>query len=385
MGMQSEITKTGPIKRIIRNIGTRMNSSGIRGIRKSGGKSSKKAGMPPGSIVHVGRKSSEPISINLIDYTGRKITEKTVRNISECREYLNRKSVTWININGLHDTKNIKDVGDYFKVHPLVLEDIANTEQRPKIEDYGDYMFIVLKMLSGSSKDKDVESEQVSLIVGKGFVVSFQEKRGDLFGPLRERIRKSKGKIRESGPDYLAYAIMDIIVDNYFHILEITGEEIEEVESEVVSDPKDTTLNKIYALKRKLISMKKIAWPLREVANDMQKPYNKLIKKSTSIYLHDVHDHVIQVIDTLETYRDLVSGMLDTYLSVVSNKMNEVMKVLTIFAAIFIPLTFIAGVYGMNFRVMPELEWKYGYLFVWIIMITLGVSMLAYFRRKGWM
>jgi len=270
-------------------------------------------------------------------------------------------------------------------LHPLILEDIVNTEQRPKMEDFEQYIFVVLKMLQYNEKEDEIIAEQVSLILGSNFVISFQETEGDIFDPIRDRIRNSKGRIRKMGADYLAYALLDAVVDNYFTILEKIGEKIETVEEELVANPIPETLQIIHTMKREMIFLRKSVWPLREVVGGLQRAESALIQESTGIYLRDVYDHTIQVIDTIETFRDMISGMLDIYMSSVSNKMNEVMKVLTIFAAIFIPLTFIAGIYGMNFQYMPELEWQLGYFAVLLIMLLVAVSLLVYFRKKKWL
>jgi magnesium transporter len=265
------------------------------------------------------------------------------------------------------------------------LEDILNTDQRPKMEDYGEYIYIVLRDLDYSDKSNEIEGEQISLIVGSNFVFSFQEREGDTFDPIRDRIRNNKGRIRKMGADYLAYALLDSIVDNYFIILERLGEKIEWLEEKLVTDPARETLQTIHHLKRELLFLRKGVWPLREVINSLARGESSLVTEPARVYLRDVYDHTIQTIDTIETYRDMVSGMLDIYLSSVSNRLNSVMKVLTIIATIFMPLTFLAGVYGMNFKFMPELEWRWGYPLVWLIMAGIGVSMLIYFRKKKWL
>jgi magnesium transporter len=293
--------------------------------------------------------------------------------------------VTWINVDGLHQVEVIEKLGECYGLHPLVLEDILNTDQRPKMEDYGEYIYIVLRDLDYSDKSNEIEGEQISLIVGSNFVFSFQEREGDTFDPIRDRIRNNKGRIRKMGADHLAYALLDSIVDNYFIILEKLGEKIEWLEEKLVTDPTRETLQGIHHLKRELLFLRKGVWPLREVINGLARGESSLVTEPTRIYLRDVYDHTIQTIDTIETYRDMVSGMLDIYLSSVSNRLNSVMKVLTIIATIFMPLTFLAGVYGMNFKFMPELEWRWGYPLVWLIMAGIGISMLIYFRRKKWL
>ncbi|MDY6931671.1 MAG: magnesium/cobalt transporter CorA [Halobacteriota archaeon] len=348
-------------------------------------KRSNKVGLPPGTLVHVGEKRVEKVKITIIDYDKEQFQEEEVEQVEECFPFKDEPTVTWINIDGIHDIEIIEKIGKHFGIHPLILEDILNTAHRPKMEDLGDYIFIVLKMLYYDGKEKEIKTEQVSLILGKQFVISFQERKGDVFDPIRDRIRNSKGRIRKMGGDYLAYALLDAIVDNYFIILEKIGEEIESLEEELVGSPGPETLHLIHGLKREMIFLRKSVWPLREVISTMERGESSLINESTGIYLKDVYDHTIQVIDTIETFRDVISGMLDTYLSVVSNKMNEVMKVLTIIATIFIPLTFIAGIYGMNFEYMPELGWYWGYFTVWFVMAIVAVLMVYYFRRKGWL
>jgi magnesium transporter len=265
------------------------------------------------------------------------------------------------------------------------LEDILHTGQRPKFEDFEKYIFIVFKMLYFDENGDDILEEQISIILGSNYVISFQEKEGDVFNPVRERIRAGRFQIKKRKIDYLAYALIDAVVDNYFLILEKIGEKIEDLEEELLDNPTPETLQTIHHLKRKLISLRKSVWPLREVIGGLERGESALFHKSTSIYLKDVYDHTIQVIDTIETFRDMVSGMLDMYLSNLSNKMNEVMKVLTIIATIFIPLTFIAGIYGMNFEFMPELKWHWGYFLIWGLMIVVGIAMVFYFRRKKWL
>jgi len=354
-------------------------------------RSLKKRGLPPGSLVHVGEKKTEKVRISIIDYSTGRFEEKEVRNVEECFPFKRKPTVTWINVDGLHEVDIIEKLGKCFEIHPLVLEDILNTDQRPKMEDFDKYIFFILKMLYIDIKTQEIHSEQVSLILGKNFVISFQESIGDIFDAVRERIRKGKGRIQKMDADYLVYSLIDAIVDNYFIILEKIGERVESMEEDLVSNPVPQTLQKIYNLKREMIYLRKSVWPLREVINGLLREESKLIKDSTHIYLRDLYDHTIQTIDTIETFRDMISGMLDIYMSSVSNKMNEVMKVLTIFAAIFIPLTFVAGVYGMNFSPdaspfnMPELNYYWAYPMILFAMAIIGVIMLIYFKRKKWL
>jgi len=253
------------------------------------------------------------------------------------------------------------------------------------MEDFGDYIFTVLKMLQYNEEDKETQVEQISIIFGSNWVISFQENTGDVFDPIRERLRTNKGRIRKMGADYLVYALIDAVVDNYFVVLERIGELIEEIEDEIVTNPSPETLQTIHNLKRQVILLRKSVWPLREVISRLERLESKLINKPTIIFLRDVYDHTIQVIDAVETFRDMLSGMLDVYMSSVSNRMNEVMKVLTIIATIFLPLTLVAGIYGMNFAFMPELEWFWGYPFALLVMLAIGLVMLFYFRRRNWL
>lgn len=348
---------------------------------------SRKAGLPPGSLIHVGEKKDEKTKITIIDFDEQNFQQKDVGDVKECFVFKETSTVTWINIDGVHESEVIGRIGDCYGIHPLILEDIMTTAQRPKMEDLGNYIYVVLRMLICEKDSDEVQSEQVSLIVGQNFIISFQESAslGDVFDPVRDRIRTGKGRMRKLGADYLAYALIDAIVDNYFIVLEKLGERVEVLEEELVTDPGQKTLHEIHSLKREMIYVRKSVWPLREVVGGLERAESPLIKDTTGIFLRDVYDHTIQVIDTIETYRDMLSGMLDMYLSSVSNRMNQVMKVLTIIATIFIPLTFIAGVYGMNFKYMPELEWRFGYFAICGVMLAIGITMVILFKRKKWM
>lgn len=346
---------------------------------------SKKAGLPPGTLIHIGTRKTERPRIAFLHYDEGAVEEKEADKVEECFAFKETPGVTWVNVDGLHEIQILEKLGSCYGLHPLVLEDILNTDQRPKVEDYGDYLYIVLRMLSIEKSSDSIESEQISLILGPNYVFSFQERRGDVFDPVRERIRTGKGRMRKMGADYLAYALIDAIVDNYFVVLEKLGEEIESLEEELVQDPRTSTLREIHRLKRELIFLRKAVWPLREVIGSLERGECPLVREATTLYLRDVYDHVIQVVDTLETFRDMLSGMLDIYLSSVSNRMNAVMKVLTVIATVFMPLTFLAGVYGMNFKYMPELEWRWGYPFIWLVMIVIGAFMMLFFKRKKWL
>ena len=348
-------------------------------------RASKKIGLVPGSLVYTNEKKMEIPKITVIDFDEKNVQETEAKRMEEYFPFKDTPTVTWINIDGLHDVDMIEKIGIHFNLHPLILEDILNTNQRPKYEDFEDFLYIVLKMLSYDEVENEINAEQVSIVIGPNFVLSFQEREGDVFNPVRDRIRNAKGRIRKMGADYLAYALLDAVVDHYFIVLENLGEKIEGMEDELVTNPSPETLQKIHVLKRETIFLRKSVWPLREVVDGLDRKETRHIRKTTHIYLRDVYDHTIQIIDTVETFRDLIAGMLDIYLSSISNKMNNVMKVLTIIATIFIPLTFIAGIYGMNFKYMPELEWRWSYPIVWGIMIFITASMVCYFIRKDWL
>ena len=346
---------------------------------------SKKIGLPPGTLVHIGEKKTEKVEIGLIDYDEGHFQEKASVTVEEAIPFKEKPTVTWLNVTGVHDVKIVEQIGKAFNIHPLLLEDIVHTGQRPKLEDFEDYLFFVLKMLTYDEEKNTLVAEQVSLILGPHFVISFQETDSDVFNPVRERIKSAKGRIRKLGSDYLAYALIDTIVDNYFFILEHFGEKIEALQEDVLSVPTPETLQIIQATKGDMIFLRKSVWPLREAISVLYRGESSLITDKVMPYLRDVYDHTIQVIDSIETFRDMISGTLDVYLSSVSNKMNEVMKVLTIIATIFIPITFIAGVFGMNFKYMPELEWRWAYPIVWLVMLAVGIAMLIGFRRRKWL
>jgi len=347
---------------------------------------SKKAGLLPGTLVHIGDKLSDATKITLLDYEGDHYQEKNIDHIDELRAFKDRQAVSWVHIEGIHDTRILEQLGDVFGLHPLILEDILNTDQRPKMQDMGDYMFIVLKRFCNTCDEhNDISAEQISVVLGPNYVISLQERSDALLDPIREHIKTSKGRIRKAGADYLAYSIIDMVLDSYFGILETLGDKIEIEEEALVNNPTPSTLRVIQHLKRDMIFLRKSIWPLRETISALERSESPLIQDTTGIYLKDIYDHAIQVIDTVETYREMLSGMIDIYLSSLSNRMNQVMKVLTIIATIFMPMTFLAGVYGMNFKHFPELEWHWGYLLFWIINLTIAVVMLILFKRKKWL
>jgi magnesium transporter len=347
-------------------------------------KRSNKTGLPPGSLVYVGDKVPKGTRIRVIDYDEVNYEQNEVQDIKDILKYKKTNTITWINFDGVHNPELIEKVGKEFNLHPLVMEDILNTDQRAKIDDYDDYIFVVARMFYNIRGINEVHSEQISIVIGKNFILSFQETEGDVFDLLRDRLKLNKGRARKLGSDYLGYCLIDLIVDNYFSIIEKIGEDLEGIEEELTGEPDPNTLQRIHDIKQRMIFLRKSVWPLREAVGRFQRLENALITNETRIYLRDVYDHTIQVIDTVESYRDTTSSMIDIYLSSISYKMNEIMKVLTIISTIFIPLTFIAGVYGMNFQVMPEIYWNYGYYAILGVMATVGISMLYYFKRRKW-
>lgn len=350
-------------------------------IRKS-----HKVGLAPGSLVPVEvREDAGPARITVLEYGTDHQRAETIDSVERAASFREREPVAWINVDGLHDVEVLERLGSDYQLHPLVLEDILNTETRPKLEDYEDYLFMVLKMLTFDPDARQVREEQLSVVLGEGWVLSFQEREGDVLEPVRDRIRRGKGRIRRSGSDYLAYALVDAVVDHYFVVLEEIGDWADRIEVRLLDDPDERLMHEIHQLKRELLHLRRSVWPVRELVNGLHREGTSLVSPDVRVYVRDAYDHTIQVIDTTETYRDLVSGTLDTYLTSVSNRMNEIMKVLTIMASLFIPLTFVAGVYGMNFENMPELAWPWGYPVVLGGMGLMAAGMLYYFWRKGWL
>jgi magnesium transporter len=343
---------------------------------------SSKAGLPPGSLVYVGERKAEEPLITIIDYTDAEYHEIETEKPEDTYPFREAQTVSWINVARISDVSIVEKIGTHYHIHPLILEDILTQGQRPKFEDMDDYLFVILSMLS--LEGDSIKSEQVSLVFAGNYLITFQEIDGDVFDTIRDRIRNAKGRIRKMGPDYLAYSLIDAIVDNYFIILEKLGERIEDLETELVENPGSGLLRNIHELKRELLFLRKSVWPLREVVSGLTKRESPLVQESTVMYLRDLYDHTVQVIDTVETFRDMLAGFLDIYLSSVSNRLNSVMKVLTIISTIFIPLTFIAGVYGMNFVYMPELHTHWGYPVVVTFMTAIAVTMLVMFKRKKW-
>ncbi len=342
--------------------------------------------MPPGTLLHVGELKSQNSLITICGFGESIYWEKKTDDLDECRDLLQVGApVIWVNIDGLARIDLLEEIGNYFNLHQLTLEDILNTAQRPKQEDYEGYTYIACKALDYNDREDVVESEHVSLIIGSNYLLSVSERETDNFTLLRKRLETNKGGVRTRGAEYLTYSLLDVIVDHYFVVLEKTGERIESLEENIFKQPDEKTLQAVHDLKREMIGIRQAAWPMREVLIGLEQSESIFVNKAIALHLRDVYSHVVQIIDTIEIYREMLSGMLDIYLSSVNNRLNEVMKILTIFAAIFIPLTLISGIYGMNFKFMPELEWLYGYPFALGLMIATAIVLLGYFRRKKWL
>ena len=348
-------------------------------------KSSQKAGLAPGTMVHVGEKKAERTKIHFFKYSAETVEENEIEKIEDVFHLMDAPGITWINIDGLHEIEAIDRIGKHFGVHALTLEDIVNTNQRPKMEAFDNYTYVVLKMMSVDKIAKEIHEEQISFILGETYLLTFQETEGDIFNGVRERIRKGLGRIRKMGSDYLLYALMDAVVDGYFLLLDFLGEQTGNIEEVMLTDADQDALLMIHGIKRELIHFRRQVWPIREFLSVMINGGSELIEESISLFLRDLYDHTIQVIDTIESFRDALSGLQDVYLSSLSNKMNEIMKVLTIIATLFIPITFLAGVYGMNFRYMPELALKWAYPLFWVVVILVVGIMVIWFKGKKWL
>lgn len=348
----------------------------------SGKKRSRKAGLPPGSLVHIGEQKIETPRLTAFNFDEQRLEEKTLTDAAEVLTYKGKTGLTWINIDGLHDAKLLETLGAGFGLHPLMLEDIANTEQRPKLEDYGEYLFIVVKMLS--RPDQTVLTEQLSLVVGKNLLMSFQERRSSVFDPICARLRSGKGRARASGADFLAYQLIDAVIDDYFVVLERLSDEVEALEDRVIAAPRPNGLRTLHVLKKDMIHLRRSIWPLRDVISALQRGDSPLIGELVRMYLRDIYDHAVAAADTVEAMRDLLNSTLEIHMSNMSNRLNEVLKVLTLITTLFIPITFIAGVYGMNFKYMPELDWPWGYPAALLLMAVVAAGMFLYFKRKKW-
>ncbi|WP_319549988.1 magnesium/cobalt transporter CorA [Desulfogranum marinum] len=349
-------------------------------------KSSEKAtGLSPWSPVFIGNRKLEKTIIRILDYNKNTLEDETVDTPGNMGQFFGAETVTWISVYGLHDVDIIKSVGEIFGIHPLTLGDIANTGQRPKMEEYENYIYLVLKMLRFDSDEEIVKADQLSLILGEHFLLTFHEQPIDIFLPVRQRISKSKGRIREKGPDYLAYALLDTIIDNYMIAIENIGSKIEELEDLILEEPTQELLSQITNYKREVNYLRKSIRPARELLLQLAKNDSEFIREQTTPFLKDLQDIATQATETLDSYREMLSDHLNIYNTAVSNRLNEIMKVLTVFAAIFIPLTFIAGIYGTNFEYVPELHFKYSYFIFWGMMLLVAGVMLRFFRRKGWL
>jgi len=345
----------------------------------------KKAGSPPGTLIHVGNKKADKIKISIFDYNEDTFNEINNAKIEDCKKLKKSDTTTWINIDGLHQPEIIEKAGEIFGIHHLIQEDILNTNHRPKAEVFEDYVFITLKMVGLNKKGTNIKIEQISVILGDNWILSFQEQEGDLFDVLRDRIRNKIGAVRLKKTDYLLYRILDIIVDNYFFVIEHYNDEIEKLESEVITNFDDVTILQIQDLKKQIVQFRRIILPLREVISFIDKYKNDLIQTETSRYLRDVYEHIVQLNDSIEIQKESIKDLIDLHQNRVGNRTNKIMQILTVISTIFIPLTFIAGVYGMNFEFMPELKWKYSYLIIWILFIGIILWMLNYFRKKKWL
>ncbi|MGB3692755.1 MAG: magnesium/cobalt transporter CorA [Spirulinaceae cyanobacterium] len=340
-------------------------------------------GSEPGTL-HID-PDAKPSLIVLIDYNINQAIRKVNLSPQECLNYRDATSVSWVDVQGLGSEEVLKQLGEIFELHPLLLEDVVNVPQRPKVEDYNEQLIIIAQMVLPKSDEEGFDSEQVSFILGKHYLLTFQEEPArDCFSYVRDRLRSGKGKVRQLGADYLAYALLDSIIDGFFPVLEDYGERIEALEDEVVLNPSRRTLEKIYDVRRELLALRRAIWPQRNAINSLIRDRNQLISSEVQIYFRDCYDHIIQLLDIVETYRELSSGLMDVYMSSVSNKMNEVMKVLTVISTIFIPLSFLAGVYGMNFSYMPELSYKWSYFIFWGVIVVISTTLVSLFWRQGW-
>ena len=348
-------------------------------------KVSKKAGLPPGTLVHIGKKKTENVRINLFVYNQQNVEEKAFEDTDTFLQQNDQSNVSWYNIDGIHKVELIETIGNHFNLHTLLLEDVLNTHQRPKVEYFEDYLFFTLKMLGINPTNNKLVAEQVSFVLGEDYLVSFQERQGDLFDPVRSRIRLDNSKIRRKKADYLLYALIDTVVDNYFLIIEHLSEETERIEEIIFNNPDEDALKKIQDIKKQYILLRKSVYPLREAISSFLRDEFEFIDEENKKYLRDLYDHTIHIIENIESQRDVVSGLKDLYMSELSNRMNNIMKVLTIIATIFIPLTFIAGIYGMNFDYMPELHFKWSYPIAWFFMGLVTLVMIIYFKRKKWL
>lgn len=345
---------------------------------------SAKEGLAPGTLVHIGERPAHEVTVTLFSYGPEDFHEQVVDVSVLQKEDMDKEAVTWLDVDGLHRPELIEPVGNVLELHPLVLEDVVNTGQRPKFEDYAGYVFLVVRMLDYDQKAKQVTDEQLAVVLGPNWVLTFQERPGDVFEPVRNRIRTGKGRIRRMGADYLAYCLIDAVVDHYFSVLELLGDQLEQMSDEIMGQPDQRLLKELHGLRQELLVLRRAAWPLRSMIHRMQQGQSELITDETGVFIRDAYDHTVQIIDTSETLREMTTDLRDIYLSNLSNRMNETMKVLTVIATVFIPLTFIAGVYGMNFAFMPELSWRYGYATILGLMALVAGGLVLFFKRRRW-
>jgi magnesium transporter len=369
-------------------------TDGSKPARNGGSKKSRKyrkSGLltSPGTLTYIGPDIGQRTKIRRIRYNEHMYKEETVKSLDECRAAENGENyITWLNVDGIHEVPLIEKLGNIYHLHPLLLEDVLNTEHKPKLELYDSgHLFLTLKMLHVDSEAPiSISSEHVSFVMGKNYVLSFQEElTSDIFTTVENRLEASVGKTRRNGPDYLLFALMDVVVDNYFIVLEKLGDSLDATEDQVIRGEQDLSLKDLYALKRELTMARRMIWPLRDMVNQLIREDNLQISRDVIPYYRDLYDHIMQVLDTIDSYRELVASLADVHLSTISNRMNQVMKTLTIFSAVFMPLTFIVGVYGMNFDFMPELKMQYGYYYIWGLMVVVTVGMIFYFKSKKWM
>lgn len=345
---------------------------------------SQKAGLPPGSLVHIGEVQPCNIKISLLEYSENELIEEDNVSLETCLKRSEASRMTWIQVEGVYDTSIIDAIGSHFHLHSLILEDVVNTTQRAKLDTYQDQVFIVMRLLKYSEETHDLKDEQVSIVFGPNYLITFLENEENILKPIKERLRQGSNRLRTKGPDYLAYALLDLVVDQYFVVLEKVDIDLDHLEEELEHFPQSNTIGKIQKAKREMIFLRKSIWPMREVVSRFQRLEQPLVNASTQVYLRDVYDHLVQTIDIIEGFRDVVAGMMDIYLSNINIRMNEIMKVLTIVSTIFVPLTFISSLYGMNFQHMPELYFKWGYPIVLIVMACIAIGMLLFFRHKKW-
>lgn len=347
---------------------------------------SHKAGLPPGTAVHIGARHTEATRIRVMRYSAEAFEEREIQSVDELAA-MRGQGVLWLHVTGVHDVEFIARLGDAFGLHPLVREDIANTEQRPKLEDYGEYVYVVVKLLRDGGGAPGVRAEQISLILGRDFVLSFEEAEPSVFEAIRDRVRQARGFVRAEGADYLVYSLLDAVVDNYFIVLERFGERIEALQEELIARGRRNSHRAelaLHGLRREMVLLRRNVWPLREVIGTLERGGSALFQRETWVYLRDVYDHVIHMIDTLESFHEILAYTLDIYLLNATNRLNEIIKVLTVIATLFIPPTLIASIYGMNFRYMPELAWIWGYPLALVLMLVVAIGMLIFFRRKRW-